>query len=174
VTGPSVHHRWRGHCRSSSCEARELALPHGARRCAGISRLGPSAQAHSGEVVVRFAARMRLLNRRARLRRPKATSRIARSVWPSARATKKARSLFSTAPDQSPAHRTPCAATASRPAHRDDRETPLIREAGQTHHKRGLEGGDKFGWFFASHPVYAGDSGAKEEEDSCEKNKIMK
>ena len=37
----------------------------------------------------------------------------------------------------------PIASTASRPALRDDRETPLIREAGQTHHKRGLASGDK-------------------------------
>ena len=45
------------------------------------------------------------------------------------------------------------ASTASRPAHRDDRETPLFREAGQAHHKRGLKGGDKDARFFCSiHP----------------------
>jgi len=43
---------------------------------------------------------------------------------------KKGPEPFGAAPVQLPAHRTPCAATASRPAHRDDRETPLIREAG--------------------------------------------
>jgi len=66
-------------------EERTLAMPHGARRGTGISRSGPSAWAHSGEVAVRFAARMRLLERE-RPRRPKAASRIARSAWSSARA----------------------------------------------------------------------------------------
>lgn len=56
------------------------------------------------------------------------------------------------APVQSPAHRTPCASTASRPAHRDDRETPLNNGAGQTHHKRGLKGGDKFVRIFCVKP----------------------
>ncbi|WP_147293874.1 hypothetical protein [Afipia felis] len=35
------------------------------------------------------------------------------------------------------------ASTASRPAHRDDRETPLNHGAGQAHHKRGWATGDK-------------------------------
>lgn len=56
---------------------------------------------------------------------------------------KKGPEPFSAAPVQSPALRTPCASTASRPAHRDDRETPLNHGAGQTHHKGGLASGDK-------------------------------
>ena len=41
------------------------------------------------------------------------------------------------------------ASTASRPAHRDDRETSLNHGAGQAHHKRRLKGGDKIARIFS-------------------------
>jgi len=63
------------------------------------------------------------------MRRDNATWAVREQCGRQHEPNKKAPLFFKSAPIIRPVHRTPHAATASRPAHRDDRETPLINGA---------------------------------------------